>query len=202
MALVLSSRSTRPYPGHAIAASGAMTPSDFVEGGQVNMRRIERARRALLRTFVESRSAQPVADDRREPTPRRIGARRRREGQSLVEFAVVLPIFLLLLAGLVDFGIGLYSQMTIINAAREGARLGIVELGVPGVDVAAAKGHITDKVAEAASGLDTDTTITCVPTCASGNALVVQVDYPYKMLWPLAFGNKIDLTSSVQMRIE
>ena len=55
--------------------------------------------------------------------------RRRRGGQSLVEFAVVLPVFLLILAGILDFGLGLYSQMTVINAAREGARLGVVEPG-------------------------------------------------------------------------
>jgi Flp pilus assembly protein TadG len=166
------------------------------------MRRIERARRALLRTFVESRPAQPEADDRHKPTRRRIGARRRREGQSLVEFAVVLPIFLLLLAGLVDFGLGLYAQMTIINASREGARLGIVELGVPGADINAAKQNVKDRVSEMANGLDVDTTVTCTPSCVSGNPVVVQVDYPYRLIWPLAFGNSLNLSSTVQMRIE
>ena len=165
------------------------------------MRRIERARRALLRTFVVSRPAQPDADDRREPT-RRLGSRRRREGQSLVEFAVVLPIFLLLLAGLVDFGLGLYSQMTIINASREGARLGIVELGVPGADVNVAKQHVRDRVDSMANGLDVTTTVTCTPSCASGNPVVVQVDYPYRLIWPLAFGNSLNLSSTTQMRIE
>jgi Flp pilus assembly protein TadG len=166
------------------------------------MSRIERARRALLRTFVVSRPAQPDADDRREPTRRRAGSGRRREGQSLVEFAVVLPIFLLLLAGLVDFGLGLYSQMTIINASREGARLGIVELGVPGADINAAKQKVKDRVDEMANGLDVDTTVTCTPTCASGNPVVVQVDYPYRLIWPLAFGNSLNLSSTTQMRIE
>ena len=36
-------------------------------------------------------------------------------GQSLVEFALVFPLFILLLAGMIDFGLGLYSYMTINN---------------------------------------------------------------------------------------
>ena len=115
---------------------------------------------------------------------------------------MVLPVFLLLLAGLVDFGLGLYAQMTIINASREGARLGIVELGVPGADITAATAHIKTRVSDMANGLDVDTTVTCTPACASGNPVIVQVDYPYRLIWPLAFGNKIDLSSTVQMRIE
>ena len=42
----------------------------------------------------------------------------------MVEFALVFPLFILLLAGMIDFGIGLYSYMTLVNATREGARLG------------------------------------------------------------------------------
>jgi Flp pilus assembly protein TadG len=169
------------------------------------MRGIERLRRGSVRTVDGSQPTRPGPDVRHEPTRQRVGARRRRGGQSLVEFAVTLPVFLLLLAGIVDFGLGLYSQMTIINASREGARLGIVELGVattPG-EVAAAKADIETKVSEAASGLDVDTTVTCVPAaCAPGDPVIVQVDYQYRMLWPLAFGTHIGLSSTVQMRIE
>ena len=48
-------------------------------------------------------------------------------GQSLVEFAMVLPLFLVLLFGLVDFGRAFYSWMIVTNAAREGARAGAVQ---------------------------------------------------------------------------
>jgi Flp pilus assembly protein TadG len=47
-------------------------------------------------------------------------------GQSLVEFSMVLPIFLLLFA-LVDFGRAFYSWLLITNAAREGARAAAVQ---------------------------------------------------------------------------
>jgi Flp pilus assembly protein TadG len=53
--------------------------------------------------------------------------RARRRGQSLVEFALVLPIFLLLIMGVVDAGRLVYMNSTLSNAAREGARTGAVE---------------------------------------------------------------------------
>jgi Flp pilus assembly protein TadG len=52
--------------------------------------------------------------------------RRREEGAALVEFAVVLPILVLLLVGFMEFGLLLYNQHVITNASREGARYGIV----------------------------------------------------------------------------
>jgi Flp pilus assembly protein TadG len=46
-------------------------------------------------------------------------------GQAIVEFALVLPILIILLLGITDFGIALYDQAVITNASREGARAGI-----------------------------------------------------------------------------
>jgi hypothetical protein len=57
--------------------------------------------------------------------------RRRRErsgrGQALVEFGLILPVFLLLLFGLFDLGRAVYAWSTINNAAREAARELIVD---------------------------------------------------------------------------
>ena len=47
-------------------------------------------------------------------------------GQSLVEFALVLPLFVLLLFGILDFGRAVLAYNSISNAAREGARTAIV----------------------------------------------------------------------------
>lgn len=59
---------------------------------------------------------------------RRPFARRRRSpGQSLVEFALVLPIFLLLLFGLIDGARLIYQHTVLSQAAREGARVASVE---------------------------------------------------------------------------
>jgi Flp pilus assembly protein TadG len=47
-------------------------------------------------------------------------------GQSMVEFALVLPILLLLLCGIIDFGWLYYNQVMLSNAAREGARYAVI----------------------------------------------------------------------------
>jgi len=46
----------------------------------------------------------------------------RERGQSLVEAAIVVPLLLLLLAGVVELGRAFYTYIVITNAAREGAR--------------------------------------------------------------------------------
>ncbi|MBC8330855.1 MAG: pilus assembly protein [Anaerolineae bacterium] len=45
-------------------------------------------------------------------------------GQTLVEFSLVLPILLLLMVALVDFGIIMHAQIVVTNTAWEGARAG------------------------------------------------------------------------------
>jgi Flp pilus assembly protein TadG len=55
------------------------------------------------------------------------GRRPSRRGQSLVEFALVLPIFLLLVFAVIDAGRYVFVSSAVSNAAREAARLGSVE---------------------------------------------------------------------------
>jgi Flp pilus assembly protein TadG len=54
---------------------------------------------------------------------RRSRRRRRERGQALLEFALSAPILVVLLLGLVEFGHGLNAYLTVINAARDAARL-------------------------------------------------------------------------------
>lgn len=56
-------------------------------------------------------------------------ARDPRAGQALAEFAVVFPIFILILLGLVEIGRFVYSDSALSQAAREGARVAAVEAG-------------------------------------------------------------------------
>ena len=67
---------------------------------------------------------------------RRRGAHRR--GQALVEFALVIPLFLLLLVSIFDLGRAVFAWNTLSNAAREGARIAIVNQYKPSI-VARAK---------------------------------------------------------------
>jgi len=50
----------------------------------------------------------------------------RETGQDLLEFALVAPLFFLLLLGVVEFSLLYFQYSTIANAAREGARAGII----------------------------------------------------------------------------
>ncbi len=49
---------------------------------------------------------------------------RREQGSFAVEFAIILPVFLLLVFGIVDFGHAWYMRQVMVNASREGARYG------------------------------------------------------------------------------
>jgi Flp pilus assembly protein TadG len=48
-----------------------------------------------------------------------------------VEFAIILPILLLLTFGIIEFSVALYDKAMITNASREGARVGIVYIFNP-----------------------------------------------------------------------
>lgn len=64
-----------------------------------------------------------IGDPRRRA---RHGARRGSRGQALVEFALVAPIFFLILFAIIDFGRYVYYVQILNNAAREGTRYAIV----------------------------------------------------------------------------
>jgi Flp pilus assembly protein TadG len=70
--------------------------------------------------------------------------KRRSRGQALAEFALILPILLLLLLGIVDMGRLIYAYNAVSNAAREGGRTAIVN------QVA---GEVRGKAAEQATAL-------------------------------------------------
>jgi len=53
--------------------------------------------------------------------------RQQSRGQTLVEFALILPILVLLLVGIFDFGRAVYALNTVNNAAHEAVRLAIVD---------------------------------------------------------------------------
>ena len=48
-------------------------------------------------------------------------------GASAVDVALLLPVLMMILFGIIEFGLALYRQAILTNASREGARLGIVQ---------------------------------------------------------------------------
>jgi Flp pilus assembly protein TadG len=51
---------------------------------------------------------------------------KRQKGVAAVEFALILPVFSILVFGMIEYSLFLYDQQMITNASREGARAGIV----------------------------------------------------------------------------
>lgn len=72
--------------------------------------------------------------NRCQQTQRKALMRHRQRGAAVVEFALILPILLLLLVGTIDASLALYDKAVITNASREGARAGIVARSPPLTD--------------------------------------------------------------------
>jgi Flp pilus assembly protein TadG len=132
-------------------------------------------------------------------------------GSNLVEFAIVLPLLLALVFGIIDFSLALYDKAVITNAAREGARAGVVFRSPQPVDDqiaidAASKYCSTYLITFATSSLsfDADWTETAANGINgvrdSGDTLTVTVNYPYNFLIP-GLGS-LNLSATSVMRFE
>ncbi|MBI5441579.1 MAG: pilus assembly protein [Deltaproteobacteria bacterium] len=133
----------------------------------------------------------------REETPRGAApASRREKGAALVEFGLVLPLLLLILLGTIEFGLLLYNRQVLTNAAREGARFGIVAATprVPAADIRdQVSAYCSDFLVSFAQPVPTPaTTVTAlddetgaeitIGTAQFGDDLRVIVQYPYRFL--------------------
>jgi len=95
-----------------------------------------------------------------------------------VEFALLLPLLLLIIFGIIDFGRALNAQITLTQAAREGARL--ASLNMP---------NVASRTQAAATGLS-NVTVSVVSSCpvGSGTGLtnaVVKVSYTFSFITPV-----------------
>ncbi len=113
-------------------------------------------------------------------------------GQSLVEFALVIPIFLLLVFALIDMGRLVYINNALSEGAREGARWGSVDLrSVDAAGRAAVETHAKNSLAAVPNPtvnvtcLDGVGGLSYVTICGSGDVLVVKVESPVTMLTPI-----------------
>lgn len=114
-------------------------------------------------------------------------------GQALVEFTMILPVFLLLLFALVDFGRGFYTWLLVTNAAREGARIAAVQS-----DSSTINTRIYDSFCDnypSSCGLDpAKLTITKTNVLGPrGSAVEIDLSYAFEYVTPI--GNIITLVS-------
>jgi len=144
----------------------------------------------------------------------------------MVEFALVVPVFLLVLSGILDFGFMLFTRMSVINATREGAHAAIIVADATTIPDAV-QARVISAAAQAGLGLtaanvssvtcvETTSTATPPPSCTwtlydktsnttgaqPGDSVLVTVNYNYHSFFPLLFGANIPLTSTVQMVLE
>ncbi len=148
-----------------------------------------------MRAYSSPRTGHMEPSD--DSAPRAVPEDRQR-GQALVEFAIILPVFFLLVAGMFDFGLGIYSDLTLVNAAREGARLGVIAPGnTSAVEyrVRAMAGNLDDsrlQVTVACERPVGQTFTACTdPMWMPGDATRVTVDYPvpHVLPAPLRYGD-------------
>lgn len=133
-------------------------------------------------------------------SPRRLGLRadRRESGQSIVETALILPIFMLLVLGLMDVGRVVYIQHTSAEAAREAARFAVARpMGdLPTID------EIKQRAVDSAPGVPmtaADVTASYPPEDAAGQRVEVTITVTVNLMTPL-IGNLLGGTHVVTVR--
>jgi Flp pilus assembly protein TadG len=119
--------------------------------------------------------------------------RARERGASAVEFALVLPIFVLLVFGIMEAGWLFAQQVEVRNAAREGARLAVVDYA----DAGTMRSEVCDRAALSRDRAQVGFTL-------GSDTAVVEVTQTYASLTGVipSFNNGITIRSVAEMRLE
>ena len=130
------------------------------------------------------------------------------DGAELIEFAVVLPLLLLVVLGIIDFGLLFQRYLVVMNAAREGARVAVLP-GYAEADVVARVEQYFE-----AGGISDAPPATVAPVtlgddlCLSGFAVTAQYPHAFSFVSGIAslFGDgdfsSTMLTATSTMRNE
>ncbi|MGG3468012.1 TadE/TadG family type IV pilus assembly protein [Neobacillus pocheonensis] len=119
------------------------------------------------------------------------------KGQSLVEFALVLPLLILLLFGIIDFARVFHVYLTMDHAGREAARAASI-----GNDDTTIR---NTAVSDAASiGLTADKVAISPGSRSSGSKVSITITYPITFLTPVIgeIVGSLNLTDTTTMRVE
>jgi Flp pilus assembly pilin Flp len=102
------------------------------------------------------------------------------EGAAAVEFALLLPLLVLLLFGMIQFGAAFNTRIQATNAAREAARLAVV-----GIDDWSDVGGIPFwQLVREEAGLGTITNCTLSTDNVVGGTITVTFDFPLNLVIP------------------
>ncbi|WP_371131033.1 TadE/TadG family type IV pilus assembly protein [Arthrobacter sp. SDTb3-6] len=115
-----------------------------------------------------------------------------------MEFALVLPLLIMLILGILEFGLAYNAQITVTNAAREGVRTMAIQNSTSAAKTA------VETAASALNPAITDSEITITvsngtTTCTGGSTATVAIQYPFKFLTGF-FGTGYTMTGKAAMR--
>ena len=124
-------------------------------------------------------------------------------GVAAVEFAICLPILILLVCGSIEFGLLFYNQQVITNASREGVRAGITgemtDDEIKNIVQTYCNGNLINL--NGANDLQTNAVTVSAPD--GDNDLTVRVIYDYNFLFAGILGfNQTTLAAQTIMRME
>jgi Flp pilus assembly protein TadG len=129
---------------------------------------------------------------------RRVRHKGGEEGQTLVEFVLVAPVLLLILFGIVQFGIAFKNSIVVTDSVRSGARKAAVSRGTTDPTAVARQAVI-----DAAGDLDpTKLNVVVTSTWHAGDSVTVSATYPYSISILGVVVASGDLHSSTIERVE
>jgi Flp pilus assembly protein TadG len=121
------------------------------------------------------------------------------KGTAIVEAAIVLPAFLLVLIGILEFGLIFNNYLILQNATREGARFGAI---------GSSEGNIEQRVRDYATDLN-QSSLSVSVTGAEGNRgslVTVDTSYPIPLITPMMSRivgqDRFVLSAQAAMRLE
>jgi Flp pilus assembly protein TadG len=121
------------------------------------------------------------------------------KGQSVVEMALLLPVLLLILLGIIEFGRIYGAYMVINNAARDGARMGSV--GSTSAQIQTAVINNTGSL----NAANISVVVSKSGTGGRGDAVTVTIGYDIPIMAPflgIVVDNPMHLEADMTMRIE
>lgn len=128
-------------------------------------------------------------------------------GQELVEFALVLPLLLIVLIGVFDLGRVFHANITLANASRAGARYATsfgydVTSGVVTLNTGAIRTKVQQEAQNSGITLNPALiTFNCPGSCTQGGPLEVTAMYNFQFLFNAFLGSGITLSHTTEMLI-
>ncbi len=113
----------------------------------------------------------------------------------MVEFALVLPLLLIVLIGVVQFGLVHHAQNVASTAAQEGARLGAAEDGDPAIAETRTLDVLRSGLGSVGDGFE-------VSASESGEWVIVNASGGYPLIIPWLGSQTISIDSQAEMRKE